>query len=266
MAAHGRLAGDVAIVTGAARNIGRAIAERFLEEGAKVAIADIDEDRAIATATDLDDGTGRAVGIGVDVSDEDEVKSMVQTTEETFGPVTILVNNAAIVDRDGLFEVDVEEFDRVMAVNVRGPFLCTREAAKSMHRADRDGRVVNIASTSAHVARPRGVAYGISKRGVLSFTQSAANALAADDIRVNAVSPTRTGSVLGKSEMPNRPVDSDILRGRFGKPEDQANAVTFLVSEESDFVTGTELIVDGGAMASSYNTDMEQVEEDIDAA
>lgn len=239
---------DVAIVTGAGRNIGRAISERFAEEGAKVVIADIDEERAKSTAEDLVSAGHDALGIVTDVTDRDDVRSLVEQTETEFGPVDILVNNAAITDRTDFMELSVEEFDEIMDVNLRGPFLCTQEVAKSMRGSD-GGRIVNIASTSAHRARASAVAYTTSKSGLLNFTRSTAKALAEYDIRVNAVSPTRSGTRLGKEETRSGEVDEDILVGRWGRPEDQANAVLFLVSPESDFVNATELIVDGGSQA-----------------
>lgn len=258
------LSGDVAIVTGAGQNIGQEIAERFAAAGAKVGVADIDEERTESTVESVESAGGDAISIQVDVSDEDDVIEMVERTEDAFGPVTILVNGAAITERTGMFDLDMDEFDRIVAVNMRGPFLCTREAAKSMRKADRGGRIVNFASTSAHVARPRGITYAMTKKAMLSFTKSTANALAEDDIRVNIISPTRTGSKVGSSEERSGPADSDILRGRWGRPEDQANVAMFLVSDESDFITGTEIIVDGGAMAAGYQTDMEKKWEEWD--
>lgn len=242
---------DVAIVTGAGRNIGQKIAEMFADEGAKVVVADINLERASEVADGIVDSGGEAVSVQVDVSDEKDTSAMVETTEETFGPVDVLVNNAAVTERTPFLDLDMEEYDRVMDVNLRGPFLCTRAAARSMKESG-GGRIVHLASTSAHVARPNAVAYAASKRGVLSYTKSMANALAEHNIRVNAVSPTRSGSRVGNEETRSGPSDDDILVGRWGRPEDQAEAVLFLVSEKSGFVNGTELVVDGGAMASSY--------------
>jgi NAD(P)-dependent dehydrogenase (short-subunit alcohol dehydrogenase family) len=145
-------------------------------------------------------------------------------------------------------DLSVEEFDQIMDVNLRGPFLCTQEVARSM-KGSGGGRIVNIASTSAHRARASAVAYTTSKSGLLNFTRSTAKALAEHDIRVNAVSPTRSGTRLGKEEMRTGEVADDILVGRWGRPEDQANAVLFLVSPESEFVNAAELIVDGGSQA-----------------
>lgn len=239
---------EVAIVTGAGRNIGRAIAERFAEEGARVVIADIDEERATSTVDDLESEGYETLPIVTDVTDRDDVRELMERTEDAFGPVDILVNNAAITDRTHFMELSADEFGQILDVNLRGPFLCTQEAAKSM-RDSGGGRIVNIASTSAHRARKSAVAYTTSKSGLLNFTRSTAKALAEHDIRVNAVSPTRTGTRLGKEESRSGDVDDDILVGRWGRPEDQANAVLFLVSSESEFVNAAELIVDGGSQA-----------------
>ena len=248
----GLLDGDVAIVTGAGRNIGRAIAETFAAEGASVVIADIDGDRAERTAAELRDDGASALATAVDVSSEADVEAMVEATEEEFGGVDVLVNNAAITERTPFFDLTVEEFTRTLEVNLLGTFLCTRAAAESMRKSG-GGRVVNFASTSAHVARPNAAAYAASKIGVLNFTKTAANALADSGVRVNAISPTRTGSRVGNQEHRTGDADPDILVGRWGEPQDQANAALFLASSMSSFVNGTELVVDGGAQASTYD-------------
>lgn len=248
MAHQGVLQGDVALVTGAGRNIGRATAELFAEEGASVVVVDIDEGRANETVERITDAGGEAVAAVTDVTDEAQVVEMVETAEEAFGPADILVNNVAISDRDGLMDLSVEQFDQVLAVNLRGTFLCTREAARSM-RESGGGRIVNVASTSAHKGRASAPAYATSKSGILNFTRSAAKALADDDIRVNTLSPTRSGSRVGEDDARSGDAASDILVSRWGEPKDQANGALFLVSPENDFVNGTELMVDGGSSA-----------------
>ncbi|MGM0592792.1 MAG: SDR family NAD(P)-dependent oxidoreductase [Halobacteriota archaeon] len=243
------LRGDAAIVTGAGRNIGKAMAETFAEEGAQVAVADIDEERARSTVAEITESGGEAIATVVDVTDEVDVKAMVERVEDEFGGVDILVNNVAMTERTDFLELPVETFDQVLDVNLRGTFLCTREAAKSMKESG-GGRIVNVASTSAHAGRPDAIAYATSKSGILNFTRSAAKALAEYDIRVNTLSPTRTGSRVGDEGSRSGEVHDDILVNRWGTPEDQANAALFLVSPESGFVNGTELLVDGGSSAS----------------
>ena len=239
---------DVAIVTGAGQNIGREIAETFADEGARVVIVDIDEDRAESTAADIRAAGGEAVPAVADVSDPEDVDAMVETAEREFGPADILVNNVAISDRDHLLDLDLETFEQVLAVNLRGTFLCTQAAARSMKESG-GGRIVNVASTSAHRGRPEAAAYATSKSGILNFTRSAAKALADHDIRVNTLSPTRTGSRVGNEQERAGEVPDDILVSRWGEPKDQANAALFLVNPENDFVNGTEIMVDGGSSA-----------------
>ena len=248
MTQHGVLQDEVAIVTGSGRNIGRAMAELFASEGASVLVVDVDEARANETVERITDDGGEAVASVTDVTDEAEVEAMVETAEDAFGPVDILVNNVATSDRVGLLELSAERFDQVLDVNLRGTFLCTREAARSM-RDSGGGRIVNVASTSAHKGRAEAVAYATSKSGILNFTRSAAKSLAEHDIRVNTLSPTRSGSRVGEQEARSGDVADDILVGRWGEPEDQANAALFLVSPENDFVNGTEIMVDGGSSA-----------------
>ena len=242
------LEGDVAIVTGAGQNIGQEIAETFAREGARVVVADIDADRAASTVESIEAEGGEAVTAVADVSDPDDAAAMVETAEDEFGGLDILVNNVAISDRDHFLDLDVETFDQVMSVNLRGTFLCTQAAARSMKDSG-GGRIVNVASTSAHRGRAEASAYATSKSGILNFTRSAAKALADHDIRVNTLSPTRSGSRVGNEEVRSGEVPDDILVGRWGQPEDQATAALFLVNPEHSFVNGTEIMVDGGSSA-----------------
>lgn len=241
------LEGNVAIVTGAGRNIGRTTARLFAEEGAQVVVADIDSERATET-TDLIRNEGRAaVSAVVDITDEEDVEEMVKVAEDTFGPVDVLVNSAAITARENFWNLSVESFEKVSAVNLIGTFLATRAAAKSM-RDSNGGSIVNIASTSAHWGKSKALAYSTTKAGILNFTRAAAKALAPHEIRVNTLTPTRSGTRVGTDEQ-REGVPDDILLGRYGTPEDQAYAALFLVSHLSQFVTGVELPVDGGVLA-----------------
>jgi len=260
MAMEFNISGDTAIVTGAGRNIGQSIAELFAAEGANVVVADIDEERASDTATTIRADGGEAIAVVVDVTEESDVVELIERTESEFGPVDILVNNAAVKETAPFLELSVETFDRTLAVNLRGYFLCAREAAKSMRDSD-GGRIVNLSSTSAHKGEPYGVAYGTSKSGVLNLTRSIAKAVAKHDIRVNTLSPTRTGAgTLPDETVPT--VDPDSLNmltdeeirartplGRIGEPIDQARAALYLASPASAFVSGIELRVNGGRSA-----------------
>jgi NAD(P)-dependent dehydrogenase (short-subunit alcohol dehydrogenase family) len=245
----GELAGETAIVTGSGQNIGRAIAERIADEGANVIIADIDGDLATSTAEEIVDDGGEAMAVTVDVTSRSEVAQMVSTVEDTYGSIEILVNNVAFTEHTPFLELTSEEFQQVTEVNLLGTFQCTQEVARSMKETG-GGCIVNVASTSAHMSRPTAIAYSTAKSGLLRFSKTAATALAEHDIRVNVLSPTRSGSPVGMEADRSDEPDDDILVGRWGTPEDQANAALFLVSSESDFVDGVELLVDGSALAS----------------
>ena len=228
-----KLEHKVAIVTGAGRNIGEAIAHRLAGEGAKVAVVDLDGARAEKVA----DGT-----------DEDAGKGLVADTVAALGRIDILVNNVAISDNKHILEITKAEWDRVMAVTLGAPFLMGKYCAQQMVDQGDGGAIVNIASTSGWRGRPRALAYTAAKGGVINLTRSMAVQLASHGIRVNSISPNKIGSPVGKQEFdPTRPVQN--LAGRPGAPEDMAAAVLFLVSGDSQFVWGENLFVDGGVMA-----------------
>lgn len=253
---NNQLQDDVAVVTGAGRNIGEAIAKLFAEEGASVVVADINKERADSTRDEIREEGNDAISVTTDVSDEEQVQAMVDRAEDAFGPISILVNNAAIKEVCDFLEMSTDIYDKTMDVNLRGMFLCTRECAKSMRDAD-SGRIINMCSTSGHNPEPNSIAYGTSKGGVINFTRSAAAALAEYDIRVNALTPTRTGKRTlpgdGSGEAPvmeddltDDEIRDQILLNRIATPRDQANVALFLVSEEGEFVNGTEIKVTGG--------------------
>lgn len=256
-----RLSGEVAVVTGAGRNIGRAIAELFAAEGASVVVADLHRGRAEEAVAAIEAAGNEATAVAADVADEAAVAELVETAVATYGGLDVLVNNAGTMDRADLLELPVDEFDRVLDVVLRGAFLCTREAARVMGETG-GGRIVNLGSTSAHTGRPRAVAYATAKAGILNFTRAAARALAPHGVRVNAVSPTRTGSrtlhvsAAGEDAASGitdadrvEAIEEDIPLDRIGAPADPARAALFLVSPAASFVTGTELVVDGGRTA-----------------
>jgi NAD(P)-dependent dehydrogenase (short-subunit alcohol dehydrogenase family) len=165
-----------------------------------------------------------------------------------WGRVDILINNVAISDNKTLFDITKAEWDRVMAVCLTAPMLFSKYAALAMIAGSRGGRIVNVSSTSGHYGRPRAIAYTAAKAGVINLTRSLAIQLAPHNIRVNCVVPNKIGSPVGKDEFnPNRKVVN--LRNRPGEPVDLARAMLFLVSEDSDFIAGTELFVDGGCAA-----------------
>jgi NAD(P)-dependent dehydrogenase (short-subunit alcohol dehydrogenase family) len=244
-----RLKDQVAIVSGAGRNIGEAICKLFVQEGAKVAVVDLDSGRSSRVAAEINTAQpGRAIPVVCDVSSASSVEKMVRLVEKEFGGVDILVNNAAWTDHKTIFDITEEEWDRTMNVCLRSVWYCTRVAARVMIDQKRKGKIINIASTSGHWGRKEATAYTTAKAGVLNLTRSLAVQLAPAGIRVNSISPNRIGSPVGQDEVPeNRPVKN--LAGRRGVPMDIAKVAAFLASDESDFIYAVDLPVDGGALA-----------------
>ena len=244
-----RLQNQIAVVTGAGRNIGEDVSKLFAREGAKVAVVDLDAGRGGRVASEINaTRPGTAISVVCDVASADSVDQMVKAVAKQFGAIDILVNNAAWTDHKTLFDITEEEWDRVMDVCLRSVWYCTRAAAKVMIDQKRKGKIINIASTSGHWGRKEATAYTTAKAGVLNLTRSIAVQLAPEGIRVNSVSPNRIGSPVGQEEVPeNRFVKN--LAGRRGVPMDIAKAVVFLASDESDFIYAIDLPVDGGALA-----------------
>ncbi len=240
-----KLASKVAIVTGAGRNIGEEIAALLASEGAEVAVVDLDRARAEKVVARITAEGGLARVYVCDVADETGVQTLVKSVVTDFGGLDILVNNVAISDNKSILELEKAEWDRVMAVTLTAPFLTSKAAARAMIAGERSGRIVNVTSTSGYFGRGRALAYTSAKGGLINFTRSLAVQLAPYDIRVNSVVPNKIGSPVGKDEFnPDRKVVN--LRNRPGEPIDLARAVLFLVSDDSDFIAGAELFVDGG--------------------
>ncbi|HEY7319329.1 MAG TPA: glucose 1-dehydrogenase [Candidatus Binatia bacterium] len=244
-----RLKDQVAIVTGAGRNIGEAICKLFVQEGAKVAVVDLDLGRASRVAGEINAiQPGKAIPVVCDVSSSDSVEKMVQQVVKEFGGVDILVNNAAWTDHKTIFDMTEEEWDRTMNVCLRSVWYCSRSTAQVMIDQKHKGRIINIASTSGHWGRKEATAYTTAKAGVLNLTRSLAVQLAAKGIRVNSISPNRIGSPVGEDAVPENRVVKN-LAGRRGVPMDIAKVAVFLASDEADFIYAVDLPVDGGALA-----------------
>lgn len=244
-----RLKDKVAIVTGAGRNIGEETALLFAEEGAKVAVVDMDEARGKSTADAVNKiSDGSAIYISADVSDEASVKAMIASTVEAFGRVDILVNNVAISDNKTVYECTLDDFNKVLSVTLTSQFLTSKNVAEQMKKQGDGGKIVNIGSTSGFQGRETAIAYAAAKGGVANLMRALAVQLAPDGIRVNSVVPNKIGSPVGQEEFdPTRPVPN--LAGRAGEPRELAQAVLFLASDESRFIYGENLVVDGGFSA-----------------
>ena len=244
-----RLKDQVAIVTGAGRNIGEDICKLFVHEGARVAVVDLDPGRGSRVANEINAAhPGTAFAIVCDVSSADSVEKMVQRVTQEFGGVDILVNNAAWTDHKTIFDITEEEWDRTMNVCLRSVWYCSRAAARAIIDQKKRGKIINIASTSGHWGRKEATAYTTAKAGVLNLTRSLAVQLASEGIRVNSISPNRIGSPVGQEAVPENRVVKN-LAGRRGVPMDIAKAAVFLASDESDFIYAVDLPVDGGALA-----------------
>ena len=243
-----KLKDQVAIVTGAGRNIGEEIAKLFAAEGAKVAIVDVDKPRSERVVGAIRGAGGEAELFIADVSKGSDVAAVVKAVVDRFGRIDILVNNVAISDNKHIFDITEEEWDRVLAVTLKSQFLMGKHVAQQMAAQGTGGRIVNVGSTSGFTGRSRAVAYSAAKGGVANLTRAMAVQLAPHKIRVNGVVPNKIGSPVGKDEFdPTRPVVN--LVGRPGVPLDMARAVLFLVSDDSDFIAGNMLFVDGGVSA-----------------
>jgi len=247
-----RLKKQVAIVTGAGQGIGRAVALTLAREGATVVVNDIDLEKAEKVAEEIKSQGGQALPVQADVSVGDEVNNLVEKTLDSYKRVDILVNNAGVAKMTRFLELTEAEWDRTMNINIKGQFLCSKAVIAQMIKQKR-GKIVNIASLAAHIGAPGLAAYGASKGGVVQLTKALAVELGKYNIMVNAVSPGLTLTDLIKSAVKDRPdfiegIDRIPLR-RAAEPEDIANAVLFLASSESDYITGQVIIVDGGLMA-----------------
>ena len=241
-----RLRDKVAAVTGGGQGIGRAIALALGREGAVVVVADLDLEAAGQVVREIEAGAGRALAVRADVTRPADAEAIVQAAVETFGRLDILVNNAGTYPSADIVDMDEAQWDLVLAVNLKGTFLCSQAAVRRMIAQGR-GTIVNVASVDAKTRTTGNAHYAAAKAGVISFTRTLACEMAPHGIRVNAVAPgwIATKTLKAKSDRWKRAIE-EIPVGRLGTPEDVAEAVLFLVSDVAGYITGEVLDVNGG--------------------
>ena len=243
-----RFEGKTAIVTGASRGIGREIALQLAQEGAKVAVNySGSKDKADEVVQQIKDTGGEAFAIQADVSNSDSVKTMVDMTIETFGSIDILVNNAGITKDNLLVRMKEDEWDDVININLKGVFLCTKGVSRQMMR-QRAGKIVNVASIVGVSGNAGQANYVAAKAGVIGFTKTTAQELAARNINVNAVAPgfITTDMTDALDETMKNQMLANIPLGKLGSPENVAKTVMFLLSDDAAYITGQTIHVDGG--------------------
>ena len=253
------LSGKTAIVTGGAMGIGYGIAYRLAEAGTAVVIADINKEAANEAAAKLSARGWQAVVIAVDVSDQVQVAAMVAATVAVHGSVDILVNNAGVYPNAPVMQLSSEQFDTIISINLKGVFLCTRAVATQMIKQGRGGKIINITSVDAiHPSMVGLAAYDASKHGLWGFTKNIALELAPHHIQVNAIAPggiVTPGTGAGK---PVTPAMDAILKKflekipmkRMGEPDDIGKVALFLASDLASYMTGSQIVVDGGVLLS----------------
>jgi NAD(P)-dependent dehydrogenase (short-subunit alcohol dehydrogenase family) len=249
----GRLDGKVALISGGARGQGAAEAQFFAREGARVVFGDILDEAGRQVEAAIRSAGGEATYVHLDVTSEDHWRVAIDTAVQRYGQLNILVNNAGILLRRAIEEMSVEEWDRIMAINLKGVFLGTKHAIPAMRRAG-GGSIINISSTAGLVGSPGETsAYIASKGGVRLFTKATAIQHAKDKIRCNSVHPGPVATEMIRDTLENPDLWAQRLRrlpmGRAATPEDVAYGVLYLASDESSYVTRSELVIDGGTTA-----------------
>eukprot|EP01025_Chloroclados_australasicus_P001727 TRINITY_DN10426_c0_g4_i2.p1 TRINITY_DN10426_c0_g4~~TRINITY_DN10426_c0_g4_i2.p1 ORF type:complete len:268 (+),score=30.34 TRINITY_DN10426_c0_g4_i2:102-905(+) len=257
-----RFANKVAVITGAAKGIGKACAARFSSEGAKVVLADINQQALEETTTEFKNNGVQAMGVVCDVGNKSHVDTLIRESVKNFGAVDILVANAGIVRAADFIEMTEQDWDDVINVNLKGVFLTGQEAAKQMISQGNGGCIINMSSVNGILALPNIAAYNASKGAINNLTRSMALSLAGKNIRVNAVAPgSIMTEVLQKVASDKSAMNTVLSRtpmGRVGNPEEVASVVAFLASNDASYITGETIYVDGGRMALNYTVPVPQ--------
>ncbi|WP_346892162.1 SDR family oxidoreductase [uncultured Roseibium sp.] len=253
------LENKVAIVTGAARGIGYAVAKRFVMDGAKVVIADVDDEAGQSAVEDLS-GFGEVIYLHCNVAERLDVRNLVAETLNAFGDIDVLVNNAGVVVGSDFLELEEDDFDRVLSINLKGAFLCSQAVARHMVEKVEDGgapgAIINMSSINSVVAIPNQIPYCVSKGGINQLTKATSLALAPHGIRVNAIGP---GSIM--TDMLASVNDDPAARNRIlsrtpmlriGEPSEIAGVAAFLASADASYVTGQTIYADGGRLPLNY--------------
>ncbi|MGE5147349.1 MAG: SDR family NAD(P)-dependent oxidoreductase [Candidatus Eiseniibacteriota bacterium] len=257
-----KLSGKVAAITGAARGIGRACAERFLDDGVKVVISDVDAEALANTAAEL----GRLDQLRAmpgDVAKRADVDRLVATAAKEFGRLDIMVNNAGVARNQDILEISEKDFDDVLAVNLKGAFFGVQAAARQMIAQGGGGVIINMSSVNALLAIPTLATYAISKGGMKQLTSVAAVALAPHNIRVVAVGPgtiltDMVATAIFNSEVARKSVLSRTPIGRGGEPSEVASVVAFLASDDASYITGQTIYPDGGRLILNYTVPVKE--------
>jgi len=246
------LAGKAVLVTGGSRGLGANMCHAFADAGASVLINySSNEEAAQAVAKTIADRGGRAAVFQADISKENDVKQMIQFVVERWGRLDVVVNNAGVNSDFLVEELEVEEWDRVMAVNLRGTFLCCKHAIGELRKSGA-GRIINLSSQGVRKGSVRHAHYSASKIGLIGFTRSLARELAGDGITVNAVAPGRIMTDMLASNLKHNDKTEEWLKqtplGRFGEPAEVADLVVFLASDQASYITGQTIAIDGGLL------------------
>ena len=253
----GRLSGRSALITGAAGGIGLGCARAFAAEGCDLVLLDLDEARVIAAAEQLSEASGRQVhALACDLADADAARQAVIRAAALLGKVDVLVNNAGMLVPGDILDAELEDFDRVMAVNLRAPFVVGQTVARHMVDAKIKGSIINMSSINAVLAIPNQIAYVTSKGGINQLTKAMALGLAPYGIRVNAIGPGTIVTDILKGVMENDEARHRVLQRtplkRFGEPEEIGRVAVFLASEDASYMTGQTIYPDGGRLALNY--------------